>query len=154
MKAVGCSQLTKNLEILEHPGMVIGFDCDYKMASWVFHILTPDVSFVSVLRSNDFTTDEKSKWGTAEEADYFLKTENPDGTFKYDGFGFDRGHLAPSADFRWSENALSESCYCSNMTPQRPEFNRESWASLEDLLRRIVDQEKKSFYIITGAFLH
>ncbi|MDD2983406.1 MAG: DNA/RNA non-specific endonuclease [Crocinitomicaceae bacterium] len=154
IKAIGYPQHAKNLEILEHAGMVIGFDCDYKMASWVFHILTPDVSFGSVSRSNDFRTDEKSKCGTAEEADYFLKTESPDGTFEYDGFGFDRGHLAPSADFRWSANALSESYYYSNMTPQRPEFNRESWASLEDLLRRIVDQEKKSFYIITGPILH
>ena len=154
MKAVGYPQHTKDLEILEHSGMVIGYDCDYKMASWVFHILTPDVSFGSVSRSNDFRTDEQSTCGTAEEADYFLKAENPDGTFKYDGFGFDRGHLAPSADFRWSANALSESYYYSNMTPQRPEFNRESWASLEDLLRNIVDQEKKHFYVITGPILH
>jgi endonuclease G len=134
--------------------MVVGFDCDYKMASWVFHILTPDVSFGSVSRSNDFRADEKSKCGTAVELDYFIKTDNPDGSIKYDGFGYDRGHLAPSADFRWSANALSESYYYSNMTPQRPEFNRESWASLEDLLRNIVDQEKKNFYVITGPILH
>lgn len=154
MKAVGYPTHSKNLEILEHAGMVIGFDCDYKMASWVFHMLTPDVSFGSVSRSDDFRTDEMSKCGSANELDYFIKTENSDGTFKYDGFGFDRGHLAPSADFRWSENALSESYYYSNMTPQRPEFNRESWASLEDLLRNIVEQEKKNFYVITGPILH
>lgn len=154
MKAVGYPIQSKNIEILEHAGMVIGFDCDYKMASWVFHMLTPDVSFGSVSRSDDFRTDEMSKCGSANELDYFIKTENSDGTFKYDGFGFDRGHLAPSADFRWSANALSESYYYSNMTPQRPEFNRESWASLEDLLRRIVDQEKKQFYVITGPILH
>ena len=154
MKAVGYPQHSKNLEILEHAGMVVGFDCDYKMASWVFHILTPDVSFGSVSRSNDFRADEKSKCGTAVESDYFIKTDNPDGSIKYDGFGYDRGHLAPSADFRWSANALSESYYYSNMTPQRPEFNRESWASLEDLLRNIVDQEKKNFYVITGPILH
>ncbi len=154
MKAVGYPILSKNIEILEHAGMVIGFDCDYKMASWVFHMLTPDVSFGSVSRSDDFRTDEMSKCGSANELDYFIKTENSDGTFKYDGFGFDRGHLAASADFRWSANALSESYYYSNMTPQRPEFNRESWASLEDLLRRIVDQEKKQFYVITGPILH
>jgi endonuclease G len=154
MKAIGYPKQAKNLEILEHAGMVIGYDCDYKMASWVFHVLTPDVSFGSVSRSNDFRTDQQASCGTAEEADYFLKTKNADGTFKYDGFGFDRGHLAPSADFRWSSNALSESYYYSNMTPQRPEFNRESWASLEDLLRRIVDQENKPFYVITGPILH
>lgn len=154
MKAVGYPTYSKNLEIIEHAGMVLGFDCDYKMASWVFHVLTPDVTSGNISRSNDFRLDEKSTCGSAQEIDYFLRKEKEDGTFEYDGFGFDRGHLAPSADFRWSANALSESYYYSNMTPQRPEFNRESWASLEGLLRKIVDQEKKQFYVITGPVLH
>ena len=154
MKAAGYPAFSKNLEIIEHSGMVLGFDCDYKMASWVFHLLTPDVTSGNISRSNDFRLDEKSTCGSAQESDYFLRKETPDGTFEYDGFGFDRGHLAPSADFRWSANALSESYYYSNMTPQRPEFNRESWASLEGLLRKIVDQEKKQFYVITGPVLH
>jgi endonuclease G len=154
MKAVGYPKKAQDLEIIEHSGMVIGFDCDYKMASWVFHVLTPDVSFGTVSRSNDFRVDDKSNCGSAVEADYFLRKENTDGTFSYDGFGFDRGHLAPSADFRWSASALSESYYYSNMTPQRPEFNRQSWAELEGLLRKIVDQEKRPFYVITGPVLH
>ena len=154
MKSVGYPTYSKNLEIIEHAGMVLGFDCDYKMASWVFHVLTPDVTSGNISRSNDFRLDEKSTCGSAQEIDYFLRKEKEDGTFEYDGFGFDRGHLAPSADFRWSANALSESYYYSNMTPQRPEFNRESWASLEGLLRKIVDQEKKQFYVITGPVLH
>lgn len=154
MKSVGYPVYTKELEIIEHSGMVLGFDCDYKMASWVFHLLTPDVSFGSVARTNDFRVDDKSTCGSSIEEDYFLAKERADGTVDYDGYGFDRGHLAPSADFRWSASALSESYYYSNMTPQRPEFNRESWAELEGLLRKIVDQEKKHFYVITGPVLH
>ena len=154
MKTVGYPVFSKKLELIEHAGMVLGFDCEYKMASWVFHVLTPDVSSGTISRSNDFRLDDKSSCGSAREADYFLRKETSDGTFEFDGFGFDRGHLAPSADFRWSANALSESYYYSNMTPQRPEFNRESWASLEGLLRTIVDQEKKQLFVITGPILH
>lgn len=154
MKSVGYPEFNKDLEIIEHAAMVIGFDCDYKMASWVFHVLTPDVSFGNITRTNNFRIDEKSTCGSAQEADYFLREKTDDGTYQFDGFGFDRGHLAPSADFKWSENALSESYYYSNMTPQRPEFNRDSWASLEGLLRKIVEQEKKPFYIITGPVLN
>lgn len=154
MKSVGYPTASNDIEIVEHSGLVLGFDCNFKMASWVFHVLTPDVSFGSVSRSNDFRVDKKISCSSAVEMDYFLRKENSDGTFAYDGFGFDRGHLAPSADFRWSANALSESYFYSNMTPQRPEFNRESWASLEGLLRKIVDQEKKQFYVITGPVLH
>lgn len=154
MKSAGYPIATKELEIIEHSGMTLGFNCNYDMAEWSFHILTPDVSFGNVSRSNDFRVDEKVKCGSAVEADYFLRKEEPDGTFSYDGFGFDRGHLAPSADFRWSEIALSESFYYSNMTPQRKEFNRDSWADLEGLLRSVVDQEKKTFYILTGPVLN
>ncbi len=153
MKSVGYPKDWKNLEIIEHAGMVLGFDCVYKMASWVFHVLTPDVSSGNVSRTNDFRMDESASCGSTFEADYFLKTQNADGTTKYDGFGYDRGHLAPSADFRWSASALSESYYYSNMTPQHPDFNRGSWASLEGLLRKIVEQEKKQFYILTGPIL-
>ncbi len=153
MQVVGYPQAQRELEVVEHSAMVIGFDCEYKMASWVFHVLTPDVSFGNVTRTNDFRQDERLTCESAVEVDYFLKKEKPDGTYAYDGFGYDRGHLAPSADFRWSATALSESFYYSNMSPQRPEFNRESWAELEGLLRRIVDQEKKTFYIITGPVL-
>jgi endonuclease G len=150
MKSAGYPTGKRELEIIEHSGMSLGFDCKYNMAAWSFHMLTPDVSFGNVSRSNDFRVDEKVKCGSAVEADYFLRTENPDGTYSYDGFGYDRGHLAPSADFRWSATALSESYFYSNMTPQRKEFNRESWADLEGLLRSVVDQEKKTFYILTG----
>jgi endonuclease G, mitochondrial len=154
MKRIGFPLSNKSLELVQHSAMAIGYDCDYKMASWVFHVLTPDVSFGSVTRTNDFRVDSTIACGTAIEQDYFLRKQQEDGTFQYDGFGFDRGHLAPSADFRWSSKALSESYYYSNMTPQRPEFNRESWANLEGLLRTIVDREQKSFYVITGPVLH
>lgn len=154
MKSVGYPVSKNELEVVEHTGMVLGFNCNYDMAEWSFHVLTPDVSFGNVSRSNDFRMDEKVKCGSSEEADYFTRIEQADGTFSYDGFGFDRGHLAPSADFRWSKVALSESYYYSNMTPQRKEFNRESWAELEGLVRSIVDQEKRPFYIITGPILN
>ncbi|MEL7163309.1 MAG: DNA/RNA non-specific endonuclease, partial [Bacteroidota bacterium] len=67
---------------------------------------------------------------------------------------FDRGHLAPSADFRWSQQALSESYFYSNMSPQRPEFNREGWAELERALRGYVYEHPGSaLYVVTGPVL-
>lgn len=154
LKKAGYPVSPKSLELIEHSGMTIGFDCDYKMAAWVYHVLSPEVATGNVSRTNDFREDESTSCGSAMEADYFLKTKRSDGGYDYDGFGFDRGHLAPSADFRWSETALSESYYYSNMTPQRPEFNRESWADLEGLLRTITIQENKSLYVITGPVLN
>ena len=111
MQKAGYPLSSKPLEVIEHSGMTIGFDCDYKLAAWVFHVLSPEVATGNVSRTNDFREDGSTSCGSAVEADYFLKTKKTDGGYDYDGFGFDRGHLAPSADFRWSESALSESYY-------------------------------------------
>jgi len=140
-------------EVIMHAAMALVYSEKDEQAKWVAHIITPDVSSGLIGRSNDFRPDSLIKTGSATEEDYFLKEKLPDGNFKYDGFGFDRGHLAPSADFRWSAKALSESFYYSNMSPQRPEFNRVSWAKLEDLFRSYVDKNKTDLYVVTGPVL-
>lgn len=154
MKKVGYPKSNSSINIAEHSSMVIGFNEKYKLAAWTFHQLLPDVIEGGITRSNDFRPDPILKKKTAIEADYFLKREKEDGKFEYDGFGFDRGHLAPSADFRWSEQGLSQSYYYSNMTPQRPGFNRESWAEVEYTLRNIVENSPQRYFIITGPILH
>lgn len=150
IKSVGLPTSKIHLEPTIHSAMAIGFNCHYKMAAWTFHVLTPDVSFGNVMRTNDFRPDNSIACPIAVEQDYFIKEDKSDGTLNYVGFGFDRGHLAPSADFRWSKQALSESYYYSNMTPQRSGFNRESWAEVETLLRRIVDNNPQNYLVITG----
>ncbi|MBX2873126.1 MAG: DNA/RNA non-specific endonuclease [Saprospiraceae bacterium] len=137
-----------------HTAMALEYDEEHEQAKWVAHIITPDIIEGKVFRSNDFRPDPKVKTGTAVEEDYFLKYLQPDSSYQYDGYGYDRGHLAPSADFRWSQKALSESYFYSNMSPQRPEFNRESWADLETRLRGyIFDHPTAELYVVTGPVL-
>ncbi|NBP29290.1 MAG: DNA/RNA non-specific endonuclease, partial [Flavobacteriia bacterium] len=59
----------------------------------------------------------------------------------------------PSADFKWSPIGLSETYFYSNMSPQRPQFNRESWAEVEGLVRKMVEAEKKNLYVLTAPIL-
>lgn len=159
LKLVNCMSLLEtqgfptsqnSIEVVKHAGYAIGFDCQYKMAAWTFHVVTPDITFGNVSRTNDFRKDTLVSCGSAEDSDYFLRTANKDGTVTYDGFGFDRGHLVPSADFKWSPVGLSETYFYSNMSPQRPEFNRDSWAEIEGLVRKMVDAEQKILYVHTG----
>lgn len=154
LKEVGYPQSNKNYKILEHQTLVIGYDEEHQLAQWVFHKLIPDVNFGNVTRSNDFRPDPLLGDQSAVQEDYFVTYEQPDGSTQYDGFGFDRGHLAPSADFRWSATALSESYFYSNMTPQRPGFNRDSWAEVEDVLRGIIYNEPKEYFVLTGPVLN
>lgn len=139
---------------IKHSALFLEYAEAYEQAKWVAHILTADVITGTAYRSNDFREDPLVTTGTAVEKDYFLKFPQEDGTYTYDGFGFDRGHLAPSADFRWSKKALSESYFYSNMSPQRPGFNRESWAELEGSMRGYIqDHPTTQLYIVTGPVL-
>ncbi|MEZ5038790.1 MAG: DNA/RNA non-specific endonuclease [Saprospiraceae bacterium] len=137
-----------------HSAMALSYDEAHEQARWVAHIILPDIIDGEVFRSNDFRPDPKVSTGSAVEADYFLKYLQPDSSYKYDGYGYDRGHLAPSADFRWNQQALSESYFYSNMSPQVPEFNRESWADLETSLRGyIFDHPDVQLFVVTGPVL-
>ena len=150
LKAIGLPAET----YVEHSAMMLEYDEAHEQARWVAHIITPDVITGTVFRSNDFREDPKIDSGSAEEADYFLKYLQADSTYEYDGYGYDRGHLAPSADFRWSAKALSESYFYSNMSPQRPEFNREGWAELEGSIRGYVfEHPQTQLYVVTGPVL-
>ena len=70
----------------------------------------------------------------------------------YRGSGFDRGHLAPAADFSYSEFALSQSFFMSNMSPQTPGFNRGIWKKLEEQVRDWT-MKFKHLYVVTGPIL-
>jgi endonuclease G len=67
----------------------------------------------------------------------------------YTGSGYDRGHIAPSADRTRNEADNSATFLMTNMMPQVPEVNRGVWGDLEEYCRELV-QEDKELYIIAG----
>lgn len=146
--------LTPTEQLIEHQAMMLVYDEEHEQAKWVAHIITPDIIKGAVSRTNDFRPDPLIASGSSVEEDFFLKTLKADSSYEYDGYGYDRGHLAPSADFRWSEKALSESYFYSNMSPQLPEFNREKWAELENAIRGyIYEYPGSELLVITGPLL-
>lgn len=155
LRTYGLPALRAGEELIEHTAFFLVYDEAHEQARWVAHIISPEVLKGNVSRTNDFRPDPKISTGSAVEADYFLKYLQPDSTYEYDGFGYDRGHLAPSADFRWSQQALSESYFYSNMSPQRPELNRGKWAELEGMLRQYLQRSPHTqLYVVTGPVLH
>lgn len=68
----------------------------------------------------------------------------------YQGTGYDRGHMAPAADFVYSAQAMSESFYMTNMMPQVPGNNRGIWKYTEELTRYWA-QQRGQIYAITGT---
>ncbi|MGL4348627.1 MAG: DNA/RNA non-specific endonuclease [Chlamydiales bacterium] len=61
----------------------------------------------------------------------------------YKKSGFDRGHLAPSADRTYDCGVLQEVFYLSNMSPQLHSFNSGHWEKLERYVRALTNQYDK-----------
>jgi endonuclease G, mitochondrial len=69
----------------------------------------------------------------------------------YSGSGFDRGHNCPSADRTSSTDANSATFLMTNMIPQAPQNNQQTWANLENYLREQVVAGNE-IYIIMGSY--
>lgn len=64
--------------------------------------------------------------------------------------GYDRGHQVPAADAKWSQDALDQTFFLTNMCPQVGDgFNRDYWAHFEDFCRRLTNTYP-SVRIVTG----
>lgn len=121
-------------------GFDLAYNEMYEQASWVAYVLTrEEIESGTVARSDNFRSDTSIASGSASLADYR-------------GSGFDRGHLAPAGDMKWSATAMSESFLLSNMSPQEPSFNRGIWKELEEQVRTWA-VEKESLYVVTGPVL-
>ena len=126
-------------QLVTHLGYSLSYNEKHEQANWVFYELTIDEVLGSIKRKDQFRADPNIKTGSASLSDYKRS-------------GYDRGHLAPAADMKWSSKAMSESFFMSNMSPQTPSFNRGIWKKLENLVRKWA-VENKSLHIVTGGIL-
>lgn len=125
--------------IVSHSGFRFVYNEKHEQANWVAYFLTKERALKGTERTNNFKPDPKVSTLTANDKDYAAS-------------GYDRGHLAPAGDMTWSPEAMTESFYYSNMSPQEPSFNRGIWKKLEDQVRTWATQYD-SIYIVTGPIL-
>lgn len=125
--------------VVVHSAISLLYSEKHEQAVWVAYQLLRENKDKSLPRSDRFLVDKRISTGSATTKDY-LKS------------GYDRGHLAPAADFGWSVQAMNESFYYSNMSPQVPSFNRGVWKRLETQVRNwsAIDS---CIYVITGPVL-
>jgi len=126
-------------QIINHTGFTLSYNSTYKVANWVAYEFTAEETVPVVKRNDHFIPDPLLSSGSASNADY-------------KGSGYDRGHLAPSADMCYSYQTMMESFYLSNITPQTPSFNRGIWAKLEGQVRQWAIDDK-AVYVVTGTVL-
>jgi len=73
------------------------------------------------------------------------------GSSSYSGSGFDRGHNCPSADRTSTVAANSSTFLMTNMIPQAPVNNQQTWANLENYARSLVTAGSE-VYIVMGSY--
>jgi len=123
-------------EIIHHTYFTLAYNEQHEQAAWVFYKLTRDQVFGTTSRDDDFRPDPAVSTTSAQLTDY-------------KGSGYDRGHLCPAADMKISPEAMSESFYLSNMSPQDPSFNRGIWTQLEEEVRSLA-LSYNQIYVVTG----
>ncbi|MCQ2594893.1 MAG: DNA/RNA non-specific endonuclease [Treponemataceae bacterium] len=126
-------------EYRDYLGYSLCYRESYEQAEWSADCLTRDKLKKVVNRTDDFREDPGVSTGTATLADY-------------KGSGYDRGHLVPAANLWWDAQAMSESFYFSNMSPQAGAFNRGMWKELEEQVRDWAG-EFGTVYITSGPIL-
>lgn len=88
-----------------YAGHALQYNNEARQADWVAYELTAEEVDTKVAkRQNKFLPDPNPNILSAENSDYYKS-------------GFDRGHLAPSADMRFSIEAMRDCFYYSNISP-------------------------------------
>lgn len=131
-----------NNQIVEHNAYTLSYNETHEQADWVAYELTrEEAKDTTYARTDDFREDGSVNSISAQLSDYQPTNQT-----------YARGHLAPAADFRWSEQAMSESFFMSNMSPMLHDFNGGAWLSLEKEVRHWADIYD-GVYIVTGGIL-
>jgi len=131
-------------EILTGRYFTIGYSWYFRQAKWVLEIINPNAIFEwEVKRRNNF------------RADIRVPRRFRAGLKAYSNSGYDRGHLVASANHDELEIQNSETFLLSNMSPQKPQFNRRIWRDLEMAIRKL--NEKSNIletYVLTAPVFY
>lgn len=131
--------LSKDPIIIKYSGFIVQYNPVTKQPNWVDYILTAE----HVEMSNN----------TPKISRHFMQDPNltlPQATpADYKDSGWVRGHMARRQDMKWSEQAVKESDYYTNICPQNDVLNNGVWHQIENLVRHVATQYD-SVHVICG----
>jgi endonuclease G len=128
------------MAIIRHKHFFLSYSEEHEQAEWAAYYLTSDSkqqhSFSRPYFSQDpLVVTDSAHWKNYKDS------------------GFDKGHLVPAADMKFSEEAYNETFYTSNVAPQNKAFNAGVWNRLEQKIRYWADKYT-ALFIVTGSILH
>lgn len=123
-------------DIVVHIGYTASYNHTTLIPNWVAWELTAEEANGRVEGQYSFSRDPDVKFPKASREDY-------------SNSGWDKGHMAPRADMKWSARALEESYYFTNVCPQDHEMNSQAWRKIEELTRRTA-RRYGAVYVVCG----
>lgn len=105
-------------QIKDYEGFRVSFNSENKTPNWVSWELLGSETEGTLSRSNKFWTDSDLE-GCPSTSDYTRS-------------GYDRGHLCPAADQKWSQKAMEDCFVLANIAPQDHQLNTGAWNTLEN----------------------
>lgn len=122
-------------QIVDYKGYTASFNRNNHTPNFVAWELTSEETNGTVPRLNKFMTDNSIE-GSPNNGDYTRS-------------GYDRGHMVPANDMKWSEEAMNDCFYMTNICPQDHDLNNGAWKTLEKKEQDWALRDGK-LYIIAG----
>lgn len=129
---------TKNSSgrLIVREGYTLSYNTVRLIPDWVAYELTALETEGDEPRGEHFKKDPEIKGLQAEVSDYRNS-------------GWDKGHMAPAADMKWSEGAMDDCFYLTNICPQDHKLNTGTWKKLEEQCREYA-RYFGTLYIVCG----
>ena len=125
--------------VVRHEHYTLSYSEAHEQAEWVAYGLKPGHLTQDNRKRPFFIEDPRVATGSADWRNYR-------------GSGYDRGHLCPAGDRRFSEAAYNETFYTSNISPQGKGFNAGIWNRLEQQVRSWC-RRHGDLIVVTGGIL-
>ncbi|MBQ0736266.1 DNA/RNA non-specific endonuclease [Aquimarina celericrescens] len=125
--------------IVIHKNYALSYSEKHEQAEWVAYELKKEHLSKNEFKRPYFEMDKKVSSSSADWRNF-------------KNSGYDRGHLCPAGDRRFSFEAFEETFLTSNISPQNHEFNSQIWNYLEQKVRywaKVYD----GVYVVTGGVL-
>ncbi len=133
------SVLNPNNYLMNQTYFVESYSRDNGVPNWVSWYVG-STSLGNAKRVNSFRVDERLPYGWYRAS-----------SSSYGGSGFNRGHNCPSADRTSTTEANRATFLMTNMIPQAPNNNQQTWGNLEDYTRTLVAAGNE-VYVIMGSY--
>lgn len=129
-----------NESVIMYEGFTLSYNHETLCPNWVSWDISPEEAAATANgRTDYFQPDPDLDGRQAQYRDYSAN-----------GLALDRGHMAPSADFRWSVTANEESFYLTNICPQNHTLNEGLWLELEQRCRAWAKRYNATVQVVCG----